>query len=275
MAEDTLHLNKSKSLFRKWHHNVDGVKRALLIGINYSKSNNELNGCINDVVNVKNMLINKFHYKEENITLLTDHTIMKPTKQNIVKCMIELTQSTTGSDSSYIHYSGHGTQVRDLNHDEDKNSDTRGFDDAICPIDFMKHGFIIDDDLRIMLYDTLPKGAKLRAVFDCCHSGSTLDLPYLYKNNGMFEMVEPPAKNTDDCLLISGCRDHQTSADAYIDKSYSGALTWAMLECIDENEKQSWSELIKNIREKMTGHYTQIPMLSTGNKSLGLTHIDI
>jgi hypothetical protein len=41
-----------------------GRKRALLIGINYFGSPNQLNGCINDVHNIKGFLLQRFGFKE-------------------------------------------------------------------------------------------------------------------------------------------------------------------------------------------------------------------
>lgn len=41
-----------------------GRKRALLIGINYTGTANALNGCINDVNNVKQFLISLYNFKE-------------------------------------------------------------------------------------------------------------------------------------------------------------------------------------------------------------------
>lgn len=34
----------------------------------------------------------------------------------------------------------------------------------------------------------LPKGARLTAIFDSCHSGTMLDLPFLYKCDGSLEV---------------------------------------------------------------------------------------
>jgi hypothetical protein len=40
---------------------------------------------------------------------------------------------------------------------------------------------ITDDDMHSMLVNPLPKGAKLTCIFDCCHSGTMLDLPFTYQ----------------------------------------------------------------------------------------------
>ena len=55
-------------------------KKALLIGINYIGTSNELFGCINDVHSITERIkLNGF----TNITTLTDLTTNKPTKDNI------------------------------------------------------------------------------------------------------------------------------------------------------------------------------------------------
>ena len=45
------------------------MKRALLIGINYRNSNAQLNGCINDIKNIREILINNCNYNIDNIEL--------------------------------------------------------------------------------------------------------------------------------------------------------------------------------------------------------------
>ena len=45
------------------------MKKALLIGINYTGTANELNGCINDVMNMKTALIDKYEFKNEFIII--------------------------------------------------------------------------------------------------------------------------------------------------------------------------------------------------------------
>ena len=62
-----------------------------------------------------------------------------------------------------------------------------GYDEVIYPLDFETNGFIIDDLLHTMMVKTLPQGCRLTALFDSCHSGSVLDLPYMYSTKGVLK----------------------------------------------------------------------------------------
>ena len=64
------------------------TKKALLIGCNYSSDpNNKLYGCISDVVNMSNTLVDAFDYDLNNITILRDDSKTQnnlPTRSNIL-----------------------------------------------------------------------------------------------------------------------------------------------------------------------------------------------
>jgi hypothetical protein len=73
-------------------------------------------------------------------------------------------------DVLVFQYSGHGTQVPDLDRDEE-NGDSPGLDEAICPYDFANGAFLIDDDIG-RIFRRLPDGVNLTCFMDCCHSGT-------------------------------------------------------------------------------------------------------
>jgi len=81
-------------------------------------------------------------------------------------------------DSLFLHYSGHGGQVRDP--DGDRES---GMDDTICPVDFERYGQITSDTLHRTLVTPLAYGVRLTVIFDCCHSGTAIELPFVYRSN--------------------------------------------------------------------------------------------
>ncbi|EIW70281.1 hypothetical protein TREMEDRAFT_68589 [Tremella mesenterica DSM 1558] len=164
----------------------NGKKKALLIGINYIGSDNELKGCINDAHNVERFICERFRYDPSDIVMLTDDSPdprALPTKENMIRGMEWLCADAQRDDSLFFHYSGHGTQVQDENGDEED-----GIDEAICPMDFRDAGLIIDDDSDFqLLVRPLPAGCRLTAIFDSCHSGTVSDLPYVYTTEGKIE----------------------------------------------------------------------------------------
>lgn len=58
-----------------------------------------------------------------------------------------------------------------------------GMDDTIVPADFEQRGQIDSDVLHKHLVTPLPQSSQLHAIFDCCHSGSALELPYVYRTD--------------------------------------------------------------------------------------------
>lgn len=50
---------------------VHGPKRAVIVGVTYKNSKDELKGCINDAKCMKFMLMKRFHFLESSILMLT------------------------------------------------------------------------------------------------------------------------------------------------------------------------------------------------------------
>lgn len=160
-----------------------GRKKALLVGINYFGSNNELRGCVNDIKNMSTFLNRRFGYSWDDMVILTDDQNQRnkmPTKDNIIRAMQWLVKDARPNDSLVFHYSGHGGVTKDLDGDEDE-----GYDEVIYPLDFQQAGHIVDDDMHAIMVRPLPPGCKLTALFDSCHSGTALDLPFVYSTKGV------------------------------------------------------------------------------------------
>jgi hypothetical protein len=239
------------------------MKKALLIGINYKNTENQLNGCINDVVQIKELLMRQFSYREENITFITDETDVKPTKNVILSQLKKLVDNSKNCEEIWIHYSGHGSYVPDYSGDE-----LDGKDEALVPLDFNSAGFILDDDIKGIL-KSMDEGCRCMIIFDCCHSGTAADLLYVYKDN-IESKEKPDVKNLvkADIMLLSGCRDDQTSADALINKRWAGALTSVFLEILKENKYSiKVLDLVAKLRERLkVNGYSQYPVLSSSRE---------
>ena len=155
----------------------DGVKRALVIGINYVGSKGELFGCHSDAKNMVDFLKTDQGFEDENITILMDDGHHKsPTYRNIMRAFREIAGQSNSGDTVLIHYSGHGGRVKDKTGDEND-----GYDETIIPVDYFRAGQIIDDDINFDLVRKMKKGVLVTAMMDCCHSGTILDLPYRYR----------------------------------------------------------------------------------------------
>jgi len=236
-------------------------KNAVLVGINYVGSPYQLQGCINDVVNMQAFLVSK--YKYNNTTLITDNTVLKPTRSNILNAFTKLLSDAQVGDILFFHFSGHGTQTADVNRDE-----LEGYDEAIVSSDLR---LIVDDELNTIIRTYLKPGVTLYAIFDSCHSGTVLDLKYNYLDttNGLKTTVN--SKNYEtlaNVIMFSGCADNQTSADAYINKKFCGAMTYSLLNALNSNSNPTLLSLLQNMRSYLKNNrYTQVPQLSCGNVS--------
>lgn len=142
------------------------AKRALLVGINkYKMQGADLSGCVNDVTNMRDILLKFFGFAAKEIRVLVDE---RATKKNIMERLTWLISRVKADNRLLFHYSGHGSQIVDRDGDELKDK----LDEIICPHDMDWDGnFISDDDLRA-LFANLPKGVNLEVVLDSCHSGT-------------------------------------------------------------------------------------------------------
>jgi hypothetical protein len=233
------------------------AKRALLIGINrYQIDGADLRGCVNDVKDLSATLVEFYGFSRKNVTVLTDGAATKKAMEAGIKALV---RDSKKGDVAVLHYSGHGSNVPDDNDDE-----ADGRDEILCPTDLDWKDPLRDDWLR-STFDGLRDGVSFTAIMDCCHSGTNTreflppDAPvkqrYLpspwglvaaesgrslpRKVLGELRKSPPAARKARDIvnadlpeLLITGCRDTQTSADAFINGRYNGALTYGLVTAI-------------------------------------------
>lgn len=262
-------------------------KKALLIGINYIGTSYRLRGCVNDLKNLKTWLITEQGYPEANITVMSDdiNGAIMPTKQNMLREIQTLVNGATAGAERFFGYSGHGGTAPDPSGFEDA-----GFCETICPLD----DDLLDVELRTALVDPMPADSSLFCIFDSCHSGTILDLRYNcapikqpnFRSKAIYE--HHPDKNCEAYLLtsdhytatngevvvLSGCQDNQTSADAFIDNKNQGALVGNFIKVWNKLKTTNKPETIYNLITTISTDikqegYSQVPHLASG------TYIDI
>ncbi|KAF2294086.1 hypothetical protein GH714_007414 [Hevea brasiliensis] len=165
------------SVLSLYEHNPRPRKRALLVGVTYKNSTYKLKRTVNDVKNMRNLLINSFGFNPQNIIVLTEDEKepgLTPKKKNIEIYLKWLVHDCRAGDSLVFYFSGLGLRRPDLNFEE-----WDGFEETICPVDFIE-GLILANDINNTIVWPLPKGVALHAIADACHSGTILDLVYVY-----------------------------------------------------------------------------------------------
>lgn len=255
--------------------------KALLVGVNkYRLQGSDLQGCVNDVTNVRDVLLKYFGFGVKDIRVLVD---TRATKAAIMERLKWMVKDAKAGDRLLFHFSGHGSQIRDRDGDELKDQ----MDEILCPHDMDWDGtYIVDDDLKA-LFSELSKGVRLEVLLDCCHSGTGMRegmalecLPPEQTVKARF--LQPPvdilcrqddddievrrlarSSNPGNHVLFAGCKDNQTSADAFIKGSYNGAFTYYFCKHLrDAQAGMTRSELIKRVGASLKyNRYSQAPQL--------------
>jgi hypothetical protein len=262
-------------------------KKALLIGCNYIGSSYELKGCINDINTIGNMLgswgfdVIKMSDRESGDKY--------PTRKNIIDNLNSAIDSINGifDDNAclIIYYSGHGSQVADVNGDE-----ISGKDSVIIPLDFRQQGIILDDTIRSILIKAY-ENRKILTIFDSCNSGSICDLrcnwfassyketPFLkqkiYTDPNLVPRVNFIINNkysetSADVISISGCKDDEYSYEMVnVNNITGGALTYSLIKYIKQNTPDnSFSNILTGIKNNLSYlKFNQNPSLMSGKES--------
>lgn len=224
-------------------------KNAIMIGLNYPNTRYKLFGCINDVRNGK-----KFFRKHKYIVkLLIDKDVTR--SFNLLQALDQLALSN--SNKVAFHYSGHGTQTRDFNNDEADR-----LDEAILSTN---NTLITDDQIKGRLQKF--RGKDLFLVFDCCHSGTIVDLP-IDANEVGYKRINNNQFNSN-IICISGCKSNQTSADVTENDISYGALSKTLYKLLRKNTSMTWRNLWIVLKKEMKeAGYAQIPQLSVSKPEL-------
>jgi hypothetical protein len=118
-------------------------------------------------------------------------------------------------------------------------------------------------------------------LFDSCHSGSICDLQWSYQVNGN-TVVKTQTSNkailaNPNIFCFSGCKDAQTSADAYdqFQAQGVGAFTHAFLSALRQNYMNAdiykvYRDLCNVLR---TAGFSQVPVFSSSSANAQYTFL--
>src|SRR3954463_10615632 len=149
-------------------------KWALLIGIDRYPNFCQLSGCVNDVVAMRQVLVDNFDFTESNIAQLLNE---EATQESIRASLERLLLRVGKDDILLVQFSGHGSRMRDREGDEPD-----GWDETIVPFDSgrkkLPNRDISDDETYLWLQRLAAITPNVTLIFDSCHAGGITRDPF-------------------------------------------------------------------------------------------------
>lgn len=284
---------------------------AVLVGIN-KYPDCPLNGCVNDVVIMRDILVRKYKVPARQIRLVLDERATTAAIKERLEWL-----STNDSTNKLFYYSGHGAQIPTQDYSE-ANYEPDNLDELICPVDFNWEGNYITDNQIQSILSKMPINQHMTMIFDCCHSGSIdrnanklvknrniptpldllsrvskislieeLDLKddFVLSDKGLEDLFNDsaplfiptaPKYSQYNISIITGCKDDQTSADAWFFNRHQGALSYFMQSILLRNPKISLEELRNLCESKLLNDgFDQTPQLICSEANLKKPFIQV
>ena len=279
-------------------------KSALLVGCNYPGTSNQLVGCINDIINMYNLLTTEYGYLPQNIVMLYDtyqtnlpqqylipgqdnntptpasQSQNLPTQANITAHLQQLTVLSNSQTEIWFHYSGHGSKSQMLQGSGlPKNEEVIIPTDSIIPYNTFDFTKLYTADMFYAFVQTINSNCNTVLLFDSCFSASMCELPYSFNYISGNKFQETTNKShkiaNHNIYMFSGSTDKQTSAsvpESVIipgkpSNVFVGAFTETFIQCLKENNYNMLIEPLcaKICKELKKDGLTQHPILSTSN----------
>jgi len=270
------------------------TKRALVIGLGeqIDKCWSKINGD-KDIPIIKEMLLNTGYWKKNIVTLETK----QETKQGIMAAFDNFSKKCNRNDVIYIHFSGHGQRVTDVDGDEKD-----GWDESWIPYDAYRdyctqdrgEKHLIDDEIYQFLFEIRGKigpNGKLLVVADACHSGgssysfinySLEDISpdnEIYKDvvvRGIstpfkipFRSVSKKIKKPEQWLMLSACKSYEFNQE--LSKPCAGILSYALY--LASKSGRIEMRKIEDFINKNKGPYPQTPILTGETEKYNISDV--
>ena len=141
--------------------NIYNDSWALIIGINKYKNVDHLNFAVEDAIDVKEMLSDKYGFKESNIKLITD---ADATKENILAGFNEILKKAGERDRVIIFFAGHGDTYK---------LPTGGYKGYLIPVDGDLEDLFLSGIAMNTIYEIADMSFAKHILYlvDACYGG--------------------------------------------------------------------------------------------------------
>ncbi len=84
-------------------------------------------------------------------------------------------------------------------------------------------------------------------------------------SNGAEEVTRQTRSSGADVVMLSGCKDSQTSADATEAGKATGACSFAFLTVMNQYPQITYKQMLNAVRDVLASKYSQKPQLSSSH----------
>lgn len=256
------------------------TRRALLIGISEYEQSGEnswtsIHGS-NDVELIAPILRNQ-GFKT---TIICNR---EAKAEKIRKAMTKLIDACVSGDIVYLHFSGHGQPIEDMNGDEED-----GWDESIIPYDaqmifekgkYEGQNHITDDEIHAFIEKLRSKVGEegyVCVVIDACHAGGSSrgdddmeeveDMAYVrgtktgFSSNGKEfrprinakgNFSIPKGDRLANITFMEACRSYQSNYEIKQDGKYYGPLSYYVSQVLSVNDLSASLDWILEVKKKM------------------------
>jgi hypothetical protein len=249
------------------------AKLALCIGIN-DYPHAPLFGCVNDITTANDFLARRHGFKPDERFVCTDE---RATTQGYLDRLEAFVTGIQPGDKLILWLSHHGGTVA--------GDEVDGRDEVLCPVDFngQRQNIITDDQFSEIL-GRVPEGVYSIVIADTCFSGGLMDQAIMRVGSIAVPRFYPPEQAFPDILpirrrvfrpeklprwiLLSGCSEGETCADAMLGGRYRGAFSYYLIRALEEYEgdantptwKPPLTELVIDVAGRLSdARYGQVP----------------
>ena len=196
----------------------------------------DLEGSVNDAVQLRELLIQKYGFAEKNVVLLKDG---EATADHILDALQKhLVDEAQPGDVSFFYYAGHGSRVRNM-----LTANSSGMDSTLIPADtLLGVPDIRSKELNRIYLQARRKKVELTVIQDSCYSGAGTRGP---RPGGRVRAADPddevrvseaaegPLPEQEGVLFFSASQDYQPAQEVADDRlGKHGAFTWGLLQAL-------------------------------------------
>jgi len=260
-------------------------KFVLQVGIDDYLYVDKLRGCVQDVRDMKELLIGKFNVPADHFVTLTNKEATHEAIVNAFRKQLIENAKRYRDAIVIFQFSGHGSRVPDQNGDK-----ADGLDSTLVPVnsrDPEGNNFdIVDDELR-NLFDELSKyTSNITFIIDACHSGNPTRGVSTTRGIGIDKRPQPPEKASSPAKGNSSLRGTEMTTMLPRDQRYvsiaatmptelahektvaseprtNGALTFYLLRALERaTPETTYRELMDEVTSSVTSDFdTQHPQI--------------